>query len=144
MYVQEIINQINEFRKQKNYIESDKLRNLLIKSRTKIKLKDGIVILDTEIRLKKCSFCKKEVDRLNWCLIRKEFPRVYGRPPDYFLRYPEFCKERGIEPEHIVWEVMQIHNLYLCNECTNKPYILKHSKLIYTPIYTKILLEELE
>ena len=136
---QEIVDQINEFRKQKNYVESDKLRDSLIKSGTKIKLKDGIVILDVELRLRKCAFCKKEVSKLNWCVIRKEFPRVYGRPPDYFLRYPEFCKEKRIEPEHIVWEVMQIHYLYLCNECTDKPYTLKHCKETYTPINMEII-----
>lgn len=131
---QEIIDQINEFRKQKNYVESDKLRDLLIKSGIKLKLKDGIVILDVEIRLKKCGFCKKEVEKLCDCWIMKESERVYGRPPDYFLRFPEFCKERGIEPEHLVWETEGFITHYLCKECANKPYTLKHCKKTFNPI----------
>lgn len=131
---QEIIDQINEFRKQKNYIESDKLRASLIESGVRIKLKDGIVILDTEVKLKKCGFCKKEVEKLYDCWIMREGKRTYGRPSDYFLRFPEFCKERGIELEHLVWETEGFVSYCLCKECSDKPYTLKHTQKTYNPI----------
>jgi hypothetical protein len=131
---QEIVDQINELRKQKNYIESDKLRDLLIKSGVKIKLKDGIVILDTEIRFKKCGFCKKEVEKIYNCWIMREGQRTYGRPPNYFFRFPEFCKEHDIQPEHTVWETEGLITYYLCKECANKPYTLRHCKQTYNPI----------
>jgi hypothetical protein len=134
MNIKEIINQINEYRKQKNYAESDKLRDLLIKSGIKIKLKDNIVILDTEIKLKKCAFCNKSVEKLFNCLILKETPRTYGRPPEYFEQLPEWAKETKQELEHIVWEISHLHSVPLCNECANKPYTLKYTQKTYNPI----------
>ncbi len=132
MDINKIIEDINIARKNKDYITSDRLRKELIDLGYKLKIDKGIVNLDINKR-EKCGFCKKLFEKLNKCSVLSEGKRVYGRPPGYFRKFPEFCKENNIEKEHYEWGVGWFKYLFLCDECSNIEHTLKHCKVKFTP-----------
>lgn len=68
--------------------------------------------------MRKCGFCRKPNKKLSMCIIVKEGLHGYRADLDF-------------------WEVQKLICLYLCDECVNKNYILKHTQKIYLPTIIK-------